>query len=107
MNRTTAFVALAGALVVTAVVAGVPARSAHLPGPAPTPPRLPPLTMPLKIPVPTLPIAQPGSLSLSGRLSHPSLALGTQDLFATLEVTAIEVPGAKRAPVNFALVIRR
>ena len=51
--------------------------------------------------------AQVGSLSMTGRLSHPYLAEGTQDLFATLEVSAAEVPGAKRAPVNFALVIDR
>ena len=51
--------------------------------------------------------AQVGSLSMTGRLSHPYLAEGTQDLFATLELGAAEVAGAKRAPVNFALVIDR
>jgi Ca-activated chloride channel family protein len=32
---------------------------------------------------------------------------GTSDVFATLEVTAVDVPGAKRAPVNLAVVIDR
>jgi Ca-activated chloride channel family protein len=44
---------------------------------------------------------------MTGKLSHPYLVPGTSDLFATLEVSAVDVPGAKRAPVNLALVIDR
>lgn len=49
----------------------------------------------------------PGSLTMTGKLSHPYLVPGTSDLFATLEVSAVDVPGAKRAPVNLSLVIDR
>jgi Ca-activated chloride channel family protein len=54
-----------------------------------------------------VPVSNPGSLSLTGRLSHPYLVPGTSDVFATLEVTAVDVPGAKRVPVNLAVVIDR
>jgi len=106
MNRTTAFFALAGALVLAALIAGLPripvpawspavtvaAPMAALPAPASTPP--PPS------------IEQSGSLTLTGSLSHPYLVPGTSDLFATLQISAVEVKG-KRAPVNLALVIDR
>ena len=103
MNRTTAFVALAGALVLTAVIAGLPHPSAPIPPPQPPPSTPPPLAL-----TPTPPeAAAPGSLSLTGRLSHPYLVSGTSDLFATLEVSATKIAGSARAPVNLALVIDR
>jgi Ca-activated chloride channel family protein len=49
----------------------------------------------------------PGSLRLAGKLSHPYVTPGASDVFMNLEVSAVEVPGAKRAPVNVALVIDR
>jgi Ca-activated chloride channel family protein len=44
---------------------------------------------------------------LNGKLSHPYVAVGSTDLFATLEIHAVDVPQAQRAPVNLALVIDR
>jgi Ca-activated chloride channel family protein len=102
MNRTTAFLGAAAALLLTAVVLGVP-RAA--PPPA-QPPQPSPAPAPAPTPAPT-PTAPAGALSLTGRLSHPFLQPGTSDVFATLEVAAAEVPGSARAPVNLALVIDR
>jgi Ca-activated chloride channel family protein len=48
-----------------------------------------------------------GSLSMTGRLSHPFIAPGTSDVFATLDIEGVKVPGAARAPVNLAVVIDR
>jgi Ca-activated chloride channel family protein len=48
-----------------------------------------------------------GSLILTGRLSHPYIATGTNELFVTADITGVEVPGARRAPVNLALVVDR
>jgi Ca-activated chloride channel homolog len=102
MNRTTAFLGIATTLLLTALVVGLPAstppaRSAQPSMPVPTP-----------RPEPTAPpVKNPGSLTMTGKLSHPYLAPGTSDLFATLEVTGVEVPNAKRAPVNLSLVIDR
>ncbi len=77
-----------------------------------TPPAPPPTVVvapPAPPPVPIVPVkvSNPGSLCLTGRLSHPYLVPGTSDVFATLEVTAVDVPGAQRAPVNLAVVIDR
>ncbi len=108
MNRTTAFLAVAAALLLTAVIVGLPRVAG--PGPAPTPPAPTPVVVvtppPVPVPVP-VPGTTPGSLSLTGRLSHPYLVPGTSDVFATLEVTAVDVPGSSRAPVNLAVVIDR
>ena len=106
MNRTTAFLALAGALVLTAVIAGLP-RNAVPPTAAPPAPPSTPIVAPQLPPPQTPPVAAaPGSLTLTGSLSHPYLVPGTSDLFATLQVSAVEVKG-QRAPVNLALVIDR
>lgn len=105
MNRTSAFLATATVLLLLAVVVGLPRVS--------TPPPSPPLPVvdapkpPPPAPPAPVPLSIPGSLSLSGRLSHPYLVPGTSDVFASLEVTAVDVPGAKRAPVNLAVVIDR
>lgn len=105
MNRTTAYLGAAAALLLTAVVVGLPhITSTPVPVPPPTPT---PAPAPQPAPQPPAPTAHPGSLSLTGRLSHPYVVPGTSDVFATLEVTAAEVPGATRAPVNLALVIDR
>ncbi|MCU0698755.1 MAG: VWA domain-containing protein [Myxococcaceae bacterium] len=103
MNRTSAFIALAAALLLVAVVVGLPKSTGAPPTPAPAPTPTPTAT-----PAPP-PLAgnHPGSLSLSGKLSHPYVVPGTSDVFATLEVSAVDVPGARRAPVNLAVVIDR
>ncbi len=109
MNRTSAFLGAAAVLLLLAVVVGLPKLSPTVSPPAPTPVVTPapiPVVEPAPVPVP-VPVANPGSLSLTGRLSHPYLVPGTSDVFATLEVTAVDVPGATRAPVNLALVIDR
>ena len=104
MNRTTGFLALAVGLLLVAAVLGLP-NLTHAPPPAPTPPT--PVAEPMPPPKPVEPAQKPGSLSLTGRLSHPYLAQGTSDVYASLEVSAVDVPGAKRTPVNLAVVIDR
>jgi Ca-activated chloride channel family protein len=88
MNRTGLVLSTAGLLLVAAVVLGVPAGRVVPPVPTPAP-------------------TSTGSLSVTGAVSNPWLAPGTSDVFATLEVTAVDVPGARRAPVNLAVVIDR
>ena len=106
MNRTTGFLAVAAALLLTAVVVGLPRTSSPAPVPPPAP--TPVVNVPPPTPTPApVPVPSPGSLSLTGRLSHPYLVPGTSDVFATLEVSAVDVPGSTRAPVNLAVVIDR
>ncbi len=105
MNRTTAFLTAAGVLLITALVVGLP-RASTPPVPVPPPP-VAPVPVAVIAPPPVVPVAAPGSLSMTGRLSHPFLAPGTSDVFATLEVDAVKVPGSARAPVNLAVVIDR
>lgn len=107
MNKTFTFLALAGALALVALVLGMP-RVATPPPPVthiatPVPPQ-PPL-----LPPPPQPPANrsQGSLTMTSRLSHPYINPGSTDLFVTVDVTGAEVPGAKRSPVNLALVIDR
>ena len=110
MNRTSAFLGAAAVLLLLAVVMGLPRLSPSTPTPPPAPTVV---VTPSPVPVPVVvapvpvPVSTPGSLSLTGRLSHPYLVPGTSDVFATLEVSAVDVPGAKRAPVNLAVVIDR
>lgn len=98
MNKTVAFLALAGGLALAALVLGLP-RGATLPPPTP-------------VTQPTTPPPQPattsqGSLSMTSRLSHPYIVPGTSDVFVTVDVTGAEIPGAQRSPVNLAVVIDR
>ncbi|MBZ4417081.1 VWA domain-containing protein [Myxococcus sp. RHSTA-1-4] len=103
MNRTVLFLSLAGGLALTALVLGLPQLS--------QPPK-PPSPVLVAPPVPTPPsppsvTATHGSLTMTSRLSHPYIPTGTSELFATVDLTGAEVPGAKRSPVNLALVIDR
>ncbi len=94
MNRTGIFLAAAGVLALAAVIAGLPRT--HL------------VARPDPIPQDdSAQIASDGSLKLSARLSHPYVGLGQSDVFVTVDVTGVDVPGATRAPVNLALVIDR
>ena len=107
MNKTSTFLALAGALALVALVLGMPRVVSPPPPPqphiatpvAPTPPP----------PTPPLPPANTsqGSLTMTSRLSHPYIVPGSTDVFVTVDVTGAEVPGAQRSPVNMALVIDR
>ncbi len=107
MNRTSVFLGAAAVLLLLAVVIGLPRLSPPAPTVAPPPPG-PVVVTPPPTPTPTpVPTGTPGSLSLTGRLSHPYLSPGTSDVFATLEVSAVDVAGARRAPVNLAVVIDR
>lgn len=106
MNRTTAYLGTAATLFLVAVVVGLP-RMTHAPAPPPLPALPPPVPVPIAPVKAPEPSARPGSLSMTGRLSHPYIVPGTSDVFATLEVTAVHVPGSVRAPVNLALVIDR
>jgi Ca-activated chloride channel family protein len=108
MNRTSVYLGAAAVLLLLAVVIGLPRVAPPAPTVSPPPVVVTPPT-PSTPPTPPVPVptSTPGSLSLTGRLSHPYLVPGTSDVFATLEVTAVDVPGAKRAPVNLAVVIDR
>ena len=108
MNKTALFLALAVGLLLTAVVVGLPKTAEKPVAPVTVPTAVAPV--PAQPPVPVVkvePAQTPGSLSLTGKLSHPYIAVGANDVFVTLEVTGVHVPGAKRSPVNLALVIDR
>jgi Ca-activated chloride channel family protein len=107
MNRTFAFLASAAALGLIALVVKVPGPAAPIPTPPPAPRHDVPSPAPQPQPQPPAPVAKPGSLTLNGKLSHPYVVPGTSDVFATLEVSAVDVPGARRAPVNMAVVFDR
>lgn len=97
MNRTGVFLAAASILALVALVAGVP----HLSRPTGN------TVDPVIAPQPPLRVVTNGSLTMTSRLSHPFITLGRQDVFATIDLRAVEVPGAQRSPVNLALVIDR
>ncbi len=99
MNKTVAFVALTGGLALTALVLGLP----QLVAPHPATPVTP--VAPVAPPPPAT--TAHGSLTMTSRLSHPYIIPGTSELFVTVDVTGAEVPGAKRSPVNLAVVIDR
>lgn len=101
MNRTFLFLASAAVLLILAVVMGLPL--AHVAPPPPQPPTVEQPPPPPNKP----PEVHPGSLSMTGRLSHPYVLPGTNDVFATFEISAVDVPGSGRAPVNLAVVIDR
>lgn len=106
MNRTTAFLITAAALGLVALVVKFPSPNAPKPvEPVKVVIETPKPPEPPRPPEP--PKGTPGSLSLSSKLSNPYLVAGTSDIFLTADVTAVEVPGAKRSPVNMALVIDR
>ena len=96
MNRTGVYLAVAGVLALIALVAGVPRFSR---------PTVVTTTDPVVITPPRT--VGNGSLSMTARLSHPFVSLGHQDVFATVDLRAQDVPGAARSSVNLALVIDR
>jgi Ca-activated chloride channel family protein len=93
MNKTVALVSLAAGLALTTLVLGLPQVAPHPATPVATPPR--PAT------------ASNGSLTMTSRLSHPYISPGTSDLFVSVDLTGVEVPGSRRTPVNLAVVIDR
>jgi Ca-activated chloride channel homolog len=93
MNKTVAFVSLAAGLALTALVLGLPHLAPSHPATPVEPPR--PAT------------SSNGSLTMTSRLSHPYITPGSADLFVTVDITGVEVPGSKRMPVNLAVVIDR
>lgn len=91
MNRTQIYLASAAVLALVALVIGVPRLFGHAGvGPAPQPF-----------------VDGEGSIRLVARLSHPYLSASDREVFATLELEGVEVPGSRRSPVNLALVIDR
>lgn len=105
MNRTVLFLSLAGGLALTALVLGLPQLGSVQP-PKPVTPVV--VVTPPPEPPPIAPVlSTPGSLTLTSRLSHPYIPAGTSEVFATMDLTGAEVPGAKRSAVNLALVIDR
>lgn len=100
MNRTSIFLGAAGLLALVALVVGLPRPSGVEPTTVAPPP-------PLVVTPPAPAMASNGSLTLTTRLSHPLVAVGTTDVFLTADVKGVEVPGRVRAPVNLALVIDR
>ena len=108
MNRTTSFLVIAAALGLVALVVKLPGPSATV---APDP-KVEPIAVKPPQPVKEAPLQlgsglTPGSLTLSGKLSHPYVTPGTSDVFLSLDVTGVDVPGARRAPVNLSVVIDR
>ncbi len=101
MNRTTSFLVIAAALGLVALVVKLPGPSAVV---APGTP-----VEPVKAtePVKEAPKSKKGSLTLEGKLSHPYVTQGTSDVFLSLDVTGVNVPGTNRSPVNLAVVIDR
>lgn len=107
MNKTSTFLALAGTLALVALVLGMPRAVSPTP-PAPPQPHIATPVPPTPPPPPTPPAqASNGSLTMTSRLSHPYITLGSSDEFVTVDVTGAEVPGSQRSPVNLALVIDR
>lgn len=103
MNRTVLFLALAGGLALTALVLGIPRGG----GPQPTPHVVVTTPTPPSPPVPVGPRSSSGSLQVTSRLSHPYVPVGPSEMYVTVDLTGAEVPGAKRSPVNLAVVIDR
>ena len=108
MNRTTTFLVIAAALGLVALVVKLPSANEAKPPPVPVqpvalpqPPQPPPTQM-----APVAP-STPGSLTLTGKLSHPYVTPGMSDVFLSFDVTGVEVPDSTRAPVNLSLVIDR
>ena len=97
MNRTAIFLAAAGVLALIALVVGLPQPKNNVA----------PQTPVTVIPSPQAVLAGDGSIKMSARLSHPYVGAGTSDLFVTIDLNGVEVPGATRTPVNLALVIDR
>jgi Ca-activated chloride channel homolog len=97
MNRTAIFLAAAGVLALIALVVGLPQpRNAVVP------------QTPIVVnPSPAGAIANDGSIKMSARLSHPYVGIGQSDVFVTIDLNGVDVPGATRTPVNLALVIDR
>ncbi|MBX7099547.1 MAG: VWA domain-containing protein [Myxococcaceae bacterium] len=87
MNRTQMYLAAAAGLAVMALVVGLPRFVAGHPQPAA--------------------FSGAGALTMTARLSHPYVPVGQTDVFATVDIKGVEVPGATRAPVNLALVLDR
>ena len=56
---------------------------------------------------PPVAVVTDGSIKMEARLSHPYIGTGSSDVFATIDLTGVQVPGATRSPVNVALVIDR
>ncbi|SEM90142.1 Ca-activated chloride channel family protein [Stigmatella aurantiaca] len=105
MNKTTTLLALTGGLALTALVLGLPQLTApllHGATPLPAQPSPPPPALPSPPPS-----TSQGSLAMTSRLSHPYIIPGRSDLFVTVDLQGQEVPGAKRSPVNLALIIDR
>lgn len=106
MNRTVAFLSLAGGLALLALVLAVP-RSAPTSTTSTTTVKPPdPVVTPILPKVNHTP-TESGSLHMEGRLSHPVVGTGASDVFMTVDLKGVEVPGADRAPVNIAVVIDR
>jgi Ca-activated chloride channel family protein len=107
MNRTTTFLVIAAALGLVALVVKLPAQTVVVKVAEPVKVALPSPEPVVVVRPAEAPKSTPGSLTLSGKLSHPYVTPGTSDVFLSLDVTGVDVPGAKRAPVNLSLVIDR
>lgn len=99
MNRTGIFLGVAGVLALVALVVGLPRAG----GTTTTPPVVE--APPILSPPPST--NSNGSLSITTRLSHPFVMMGTNDVYLTADIKAVEQKGSSRSPVNLALVIDR
>jgi Ca-activated chloride channel family protein len=99
MNRTGIFLGVAGVLALVALVVGLPrAGGTTTTSPVVEPP-------PIVSPPPST--NSNGSLSMTTRLSHPFVMIGSNDVYLTADIKAVEQQGSSRSPVNLALVIDR
>src|SRR5689334_6322714 len=97
MNRTAIFLAAAGVLALIALVVGLPQPKNNVV------PQTPIVVNPSQPAV----VSSDGSIKMSARLSHPYVGVGLSDVFVTIDLNGVDVPGATRTPVNLALVIDR
>ncbi|MBL8956441.1 MAG: VWA domain-containing protein [Myxococcaceae bacterium] len=97
MNRTGIFLAAAAVLALIALVVGLPQPRHNVAQPPPDVVKVSPA--PAQV--------SDGSIKMSARLSHPYVGSGRSDLFVTIDLNGVDVPGATRSPVNLALVIDR
>jgi len=97
MNRTGIFLAAAAVLALIALVVGLPHPRQNVVQPTPVVVNVSPAPA----------TVTDGSIKMSARLSHPYVGAGRSDLFVTVDLNGVDVPGQGRSPVNLALVIDR
>jgi Ca-activated chloride channel family protein len=102
MNRTVALFGAAAALALVALLVGQKPNVQTTVTPIPVPV---PVTTATPVPPPTPPSS--GALTLTARVSHPVIPVGTSDIFVTADVVGRNSADEARSLVDLALVIDR